>query len=1479
MKRGLFFITLLLTPVLLSAQYVDNSMLGDVLINEVMADARGLKELPETEYVEIYNVSGGDISLNSWAFVYDGKDIKLPNVVLPADSFAVLYRAGKDIIVASGALTLGISNFPASLAIAGKTIGLKNSKDEYIDEMTYPAAKSGFSYERGNDGTWHLSTDAKGGTPGAINSLLSSGDNSNDPVDSNDPADDPTDETNPNPGNIVINEVMADPKGLTALPETEYVEIYNASDDDISLFSWAFVYDGKDTKLPDIILPAGGYAVLYRSPRDIIIAQGAISLGLTNFPSALANAGKTIGIKNPKGELIDELAYPKAKAGKSYERDNNGAWHISTDEKGGTPGAVNSPPSSSGSDKDENHDDGTISTVDNAYPGDVLITEVMANPKGLSLLPETEYVEIFNASESDISLKEWVFVYDSKETKLPDVVLSTGSFAVLYRSPREISVAPSALSLGIATFPSALANAGKTIGLKNPKGDFIDEMTYTNAIAGKSFERADDGSWYLSTDVKGGTPGAANSPPPPTENGNNITPINDNSKPGDVLINEVMANPKGLTLLPETEYVEIYNTSKEDIPIYGWRFIYDGKETDLPNVILPVGAYAVLYRADRPITVAAGALSLGIDKFPSAIANTSKTLGLKNSKGALIDEMTYPNAKAAKSYERADEGTWHESTDTKGGTPGAKNSPPPQSSTDTGNGENENANPNDNSVCGDVLINEVMANPKGLTLLPETEYVEIFNATTTNISLKGWIFIYDGKETALPDVNLPMGRYAVLYRAGREINVASDALSLGIERFPSALANTGKTVGLKNSKGIVIDEMTYPVANAGKSYERANNNTWYESTDIKGGTPGSPNSPPPTSGSGSTTPVLDNSKPGDLIINEVMADPNGLTMLPQTEYVEIYNASGADLSLNGWAFIYDGKDTPLPDIVLLDDEFAVLYRAGREISVAPGALSLGIAKFPSALANSGKTVGLKNANGVLIDELTYPKATAGKSYERADDGIWHLSTDEKGGTPGAINSDVQAEDADPVNDNGENPDDDTSAPDETPSVIDYSLPGDVLINEVMANPNGLTLLPQTEYVEIYNTTDDDIPLKNWVFIYDGKDTNLPDTVLLAGGYAVLFRAGREMVVPKGALLLGIANFPAAIANTSKTIGLKNSKGELIDELTYPNAKTGKSYERANDGSWHVSTNEKGGTPGAENSLPPVSDINPGTNPNVDIDEFEIADPFDLIINEILPEPFANASEYIELYNRSGRTLSLANLVVAVRKTDGTLSTRYPLSSLKEKILPNGYVVLTKDYNGVTDFYSQAVAESVYELHIPVLNNQGASIVLFRAADEVIIEEVTYSTKWHNPSIKNKKGVSLERIDPDKDSQDASNWTSATANTSYGTPGYKNSQHKNADIQENTFINAPEYQPGLDYYILAFQTSKQGFRCRVEVYSTNGRKVAELMNNQLIAQDGELRWDGKGVDNSRLKPGVYVFYAELYHPDGDLKKFKKAFLVR
>lgn len=1247
-------------------------------------------------------------------------------------------------------------------------------------------------------------------------------------------------------GDVIINEIMADPSGLTELPETEYVEIYNTTNHAISLNKWTFTYVINESSntvsaLPDTILPPNGYAVLFLSGRDIQIDNNGITLPLDDFRSNLANTGKHLQLKDSSGIIIDSVTYAKAKPARSWEYDiNDNIWYLSTDQRGGTPGSMNSP--------------GTLPPPpDLSEPGDVIINEVMANQAGLTLLPETEYVEIYNTLDSAIALHNWKFIYNEKAYTIPDTVLKAKQYAILFKTDKNIHVDPTGIALGITSFP-VLANNGKTISIKNSIDIEIDMITYDVASKAQSWERAIDHTWYLSTDIRGGTPGSINSPntvPPP------VVDPGDPSKPGDIIINEIMANPVGLTELPETEYIEIYNTLDSTVSLYGWKFIYDNKEYILPDTILHAGQYAVLFRSGYDIQINPAGIALSMDKFP-VLANNGKNIGLKNKAEILIDHITYTKAEPARSWERDADNDWYLSTNYKGGTPGSVNSlketPKPPVT-----------NPSDKSKAGDILINEIMANPAGLTELPETEYIELYNTSDAAISLKNWTFVYDDKEITLPDTLIDEKSYAVLFRAGKNVYVENTGKAMPVDHFPANLANTGKRLQIKNSHHILIDSISYAPAKAARSWERDSVGNWYLSNHLKGGTPGAVNSgkglPPPPTGNSS-----DHSKPGDIVFNEIMANPTGLTLLPETEYIELYNTSDTAISLKSWSFIYDNRIIELPDTTITANTYLVLFREGREIYIDKNGWSLPLANFPANLANTGKPLQVRNAHHTLIDSICYPAAKPGRAWERDAEGELYLSYDPRGGTPGAINSSKDSI-YPPVD------------PEQPDSMMDYARFGDIVINEVMANPVGLTLLPETEYVELYNSTDTMIHLKGWSFLYDHKKSIIPDTFLSPGQYVVLYKSGRDIYVADHAIALSIPDFPANLANSGKILQIRNSIDTIIDSINYKTAKPARSWERDAIGSWYLSNDLKGGTPGKVNSSKEIQPVEP-ENPNDTIKPpIFIMQYNELIINEILPEPFVGGSEYIELYNRSERALSLSDLSIATRKTDGSLGTRYSLKNIPDTVYPDEYIALTNKRNGVLDFYYTPVTECIRELKLPTLNNTGATLVLFRTHDEFVIDQLTYSAKWHNMAIKNAKGVALERIDPDKETQDAGNWTSATDMAGYGTPGYKNSQYNHEQDQHQTFINIPEYDPAFNEYIITYQTDEPGYRCRMEIYTTEGRKVADISNNQLLATSGEIRWNGYGKDGSRLQAGIYVFFAELYHPNGKNNKTKQVLLIR
>lgn len=522
-------------------------------------------------------------------------------------------------------------------------------------------------------------------------------------------------------------------------------------------------------------------------------------------------------------------------------------------------------------------------------------------------------------------------------------------------------------------------------------------------------------------------------------------------------------------------------------------------------------------------------------------------------------------------------------------------------------------------------------------------------------------------------------------------------------------------------------------------------------------------------------------------------------------------------------------------------------------------LPVDISNARFSITGIGNTTSISYVNTEMVVKTVFPKEmTPGENYTISYNGL----TDLNGNKMDAYSQDFTLEDDEEEN-----------------------IPPSILINEVMAKPGDGPLF---EYVELYNPTDLIFSLNKLELWNGNKHKILPDVVLPPHEYALLYNdtidySGEGVAIP-------IEKF-YALNDGGKTLVLKSSDGTIIDEYEYPKATLAKSWERSDSGDWHLSSDPRGGTPGSVNSSgveepdkpnKPEEPVEPD-KPNNPDEPSIIVEPGEFIFNELLPNPFAGGAEYIELYNRSDCSLPVSGLSVAVRKTDGTLNTRYPLSSVTSMIEPDGYVLLTKNLSGVTDFYTILSSSSLFEIpKLPILANTSSTLVLFRTKDETVIDEVSYSSKWHVPSVKDQKGVALERIDSEAETQSAANWTSASATAGYGTPGYRNSQSDASSPNEPdkpTGIEAPEWVPGSEHYKITYYLDQPGYSCRAFVFNIAGQHVAEIANHELLGLSGELTWDGSSSVGRKLPTGVYIFYAELYHVNGQVKTYKKVFLVK
>lgn len=157
-------------------------------------------------------------------------------------------------------------------------------------------------------------------------------------------------------GDVLLNELMVDCTPSVALPEYEYVELFNKTDDSIILSDWKLKIGDKEVLLPVDTLGAKKYLLLCDTSAKVSFQKYGKVLGIKKLPTML-NSGATIVLENDENIEIDRLSYTsswyrdddKKQGGWSLERieterptDSSINWTASKDARGGTPAEQNS---------------------------------------------------------------------------------------------------------------------------------------------------------------------------------------------------------------------------------------------------------------------------------------------------------------------------------------------------------------------------------------------------------------------------------------------------------------------------------------------------------------------------------------------------------------------------------------------------------------------------------------------------------------------------------------------------------------------------------------------------------------------------------------------------------------------------------------------------------------------------------------------------------------------------------------------------------------------------------------------------------------------------------------------------------------------------------------------------------------------------------------------------------------------------------
>ena len=157
----------------------------------------------------------------------------------------------------------------------------------------------------------------------------------------------------------------------------------------------------------------------------------------------------------------------------------------------------------------------------------------------------------------------------------------------------------------------------------------------------------------------------------------------------DVVIDEIMSDPNPVVALPDAEYVEIKNTTAKTINLGGWRLTSSSSASGaFPSDTIPPGGFVILTTTADAASFASFGHVLGIPSFPS-LGNTGTTLSLVSKEGLTIHTVSYDptwfqnsvKSNGGWSLEMIDTknpctgaANWRASVDTRGGSPGIKNS-------------------------------------------------------------------------------------------------------------------------------------------------------------------------------------------------------------------------------------------------------------------------------------------------------------------------------------------------------------------------------------------------------------------------------------------------------------------------------------------------------------------------------------------------------------------------------------------------------------------------------------------------------------------------------------------------------------------------------------------------------------------------------------------------------------------------------------
>jgi hypothetical protein len=480
-------------------------------------------------------------------------------------------------------------------------------------------------------------------------------------------------------------------------------------------------------------------------------------------------------------------------------------------------------------------------------------------------------------------------------------------------------------------------------------------------------------------------------------------------------------------------------------------------------------------------------------------------------------------------------------------------------------------------------------------------------------------------------------------------------------------------------------------------------------------------------------PVLDN-----LRISEIMYHPAD----PNAEFIELQNVGAEAINLNLVHFT-DGIDYTFGDYSLAAGAYVLVVENQTDFEAKYGA-GLPIAgQYIGSLDNNGEEIVLRDAIGAEIHDFDYKdgwyELTDGLGYSltmvdpaATDPNLWDSKVGWRsslyaGGTPGQAPETVLAADS-------------------------------IVINELLSHSHGT----EPDWIELYNTTGQDINIGGWFLSDDDSDPNairkyqIPDnTVISAGGYHVFVGdVSFDDPAPVG------SNIPFGLSEGGETVYLYSGTGGEVTGLyqtqqTFDAAESGITfgrYEKAELSGGYDFVRQSSSSQGTANNSPLIPAV---------------------VMTEIYYNPpSGGAYEFVELYNRSGSPVTLMSEASTETSPGVFISENIPwrLEGTGFEFPTNTTIPAdTRILVAKTPALYSSAPCAVYGPYDGALDNGGEEIEIQVPGDQeygqlrywIPIEKIDYDDVAPWPTSADGGGDSLNRNNINAYSRDYSNWNAAT----------------------------------------------------------------------------------------------------------------------